>query len=74
MNHLQRAWRAVDRQQGCHRLPVDQQRAASIRDATAFQNYVIENRAWDMLDWKANVTAVGDFITENEHMHRPVSC
>jgi hypothetical protein len=42
-------------------------RAASIRDATAFQNYVIENRAWDMLDWKANVTAVGDFITENEH-------
>jgi hypothetical protein len=41
-------------------------RSASIRDAVAFQNYVIENRAWDMLDWKANVTAVGDFITEHQ--------
>jgi hypothetical protein len=42
-------------------------RSASIRDAIAFRDYVIEHRAWDMLDWKANVTAVSDFITENEH-------
>lgn len=41
-------------------------RSASIRDAVAFKNYVIENRAWEMLDWKANVTAVTDFINENE--------
>jgi hypothetical protein len=41
-------------------------RSAPIHDAVAFKNYVIENRAWEMLDWKANVTAVGDFITENE--------
>jgi hypothetical protein len=44
-------------------------RSASIRDAVAFQNFVIENRAWEMLDWKANVTAVGDFI--NEHQVEP---
>src|SRR5882672_8774206 len=41
-------------------------RSAPIHDAVAFKNYVIENRAWEMLDWKANVTAVGDFLTEHE--------
>jgi len=40
-------------------------RTAPIHDAVAFKGFVIENRAWDMLDWKANVTAVGDFLTEH---------
>jgi len=40
--------------------------SASIVDAVAFQGYVIENRAWDMLDWKANVTAVKDFVAEHD--------
>lgn len=41
-------------------------RSAPIADGEAFKNYIIENRDWDMLDWKANVTAVGDFITEHQ--------
>lgn len=40
-------------------------RSSPIVDGVAFRNYVIENRAWDMLDWKANVSAVGDFIAEH---------
>lgn len=45
---------------------ISHKRSASIGDAEAFKNFVIESRAWDMLDWKANVTAVGDFIEEND--------
>lgn len=41
-------------------------RSAPISDGEAFKNYVIENRAWDMLDWKANITAVGDFVEEHQ--------
>src|SRR5215475_2821994 len=41
-------------------------RSAPIHDAVTFKDYVISNRAWDMLDWKANVTAVGDFVVEHE--------
>lgn len=40
-------------------------RSATIGDAEAFRGYVIENRAWDMCDWKANVSAVDDFIAEH---------
>lgn len=41
-------------------------KTASISDAVAFKGFVIENRAWDMLDWKANSTAVSDFLAEHE--------
>lgn len=41
-------------------------RSAPIVDAVAFKNFIIENRSWDMLDWKANVTAVGEFLTEHK--------
>jgi hypothetical protein len=41
-------------------------RSAPISDSEAFRNYVIENRAWDMVDWHANVVAVSDFIAEHE--------
>lgn len=45
---------------------ISHKRYATISDGVAFKNFVIENRAWDMLDWKANVTSVGDFLTEHE--------
>lgn len=45
---------------------ISHKRSATISDGEAFRGFVIENRAWDMLDWKANVTAVGEFLTEHE--------
>lgn len=38
---------------------------ASIADGDAFREYVLSNEAFDLLDWKANSTAVADFIGEN---------
>jgi hypothetical protein len=40
--------------------------SASLADASAFMDFVIEHRMWDLLDRKANVTAVQDYIRENE--------
>jgi hypothetical protein len=37
---------------------------ASLEDPAAFQDHVIANEQFDMLDWKANVKAVQDYITE----------
>lgn len=37
---------------------------ASISDGQAFRDYVIANELWDVLDWKANGTAVKDHINE----------
>lgn len=39
--------------------------SAVLEDPQAFMDFVIENSHWDLLDRKANVTAVQDFI--NEH-------
>ena len=40
-------------------------RSAAIRDKQAFRQYVVEAGAFDMLDWKANATAVFKFIEEH---------
>ena len=40
-------------------------KSASLADPDAFMRYVIDSEAWDLLDRKANVTAVVDFIEEN---------
>src|SRR5262249_46413786 len=40
-------------------------RSAPTHDAAALKTYVIDNEAWDMLDWKATVPAVADFLQEN---------
>lgn len=40
-------------------------KSASIADMTLFWNYVMENRDFDMIDKKANTTAVEAFITEH---------
>lgn len=39
-----------------------EKKSASLADAQAFIDYVIANNAWDLLDRKANVTAVEDYI------------
>jgi hypothetical protein len=39
--------------------------SASLEDPEAFMKYVIENNAFDLMDRKANTTAVRDFIEEH---------
>lgn len=39
--------------------------SASLADAQAFMDFVIANNAFDLIDRKANVTAVEEFIKEN---------
>lgn len=39
--------------------------SASIADGTAFWQYVSENEEWDLIDKKANVSAVLDFIEQH---------
>lgn len=39
-------------------------RSATLADRSAFWEYVKSNEAWDLIDYKANVTAVADYITE----------
>lgn len=43
---------------------VTEKKSATLADPQAFMEYVIGNEAWDLLDRKANVTAVTDFISE----------
>ncbi len=43
-----------------------ERKTASLSDADAFMRFVIGNEAWDLLDRKANVSAVVDFIAEND--------
>ena len=38
--------------------------SASLADSKAFMDYVIQNTAWDLLDRKANATAVKAFVAE----------
>jgi hypothetical protein len=42
-----------------------EKKSASLSDSTAFMDYVIANSAFDLLDRKANVTAVTEFVKEN---------
>jgi len=41
-----------------------EKKSASLVDPKAFMDYVITNESWDLLDRKANVTAVAEFIKE----------
>jgi phage tail tube protein FII len=43
-----------------------EKKSASIADGDAFMRYVVGEEAWDLLDRKANVTAVADFIEEHK--------
>ena len=44
---------------------VTEKKSASLADPSLFMDYVIQNSAWDLLDRKANVTAVTDYIAEH---------
>jgi hypothetical protein len=37
-------------------------RSATIKDAEVFRTYVIDQEAFDLVDWKANANAVDDFV------------
>jgi hypothetical protein len=37
-------------------------RSATIADGDLFRNYVVQNNAFDLVDWRANATAIDDFI------------
>lgn len=39
--------------------------SATIADAAAFKRHVIGAEAWDLIDWRANKTAVEEFVKEN---------
>jgi hypothetical protein len=41
---------------------------ASLDDPEAFQRHVIGTEAWELADWKANVTACIDFAEMNKHL------
>ena len=38
---------------------------ASLADADAFRRHVIGSEAWDLIDWRANSTAVKQFIDDH---------
>jgi hypothetical protein len=40
--------------------------SASIEDAVSFRDYVIANELWEMLDWRANKTAVEEHLKDYE--------
>lgn len=41
-------------------------RSATIADGEVFRKFVIDNEAYDLVDWRANATAVGDFIKSED--------
>jgi hypothetical protein len=41
-------------------------RSASIKDGDKFRHFVIENEAFDLVDWRANANAVDDFIQDQQ--------
>ncbi len=43
-----------------------EKKSASLADAEAFMDFVIANQAFDLIDRKANTTAVEEFIKEND--------
>jgi hypothetical protein len=43
-------------------------KSASLADAAAFRRHVIGTEAWDLVDWKANVSAVETFLSENQQL------
>jgi hypothetical protein len=40
-------------------------KSASIADGELFKGFVLNNEAFELVDWKANANAVSDYITEN---------
>jgi hypothetical protein len=49
-----------------------EKKTAPLADPEVFMQYVVENEAWDLMDRKANVTAVAEFV--EEHKTLPPGC
>lgn len=45
--------------------------SATIRDGAAFRQWVVENAAYQIVDWRANANAVADFITDGDGVPPP---
>lgn len=45
-----------------------EKKSATIEDAQAFQDHVVGNGMFEMLDWKANVKAVEDYLREYDEL------
>jgi hypothetical protein len=45
--------------------------SATIKDGTAFRAYVIQNQAFDLVDWRANANAVFEHIEDNNGVPPP---
>lgn len=43
-----------------------EKKSATIKDSVAFRDYVVANELFDMVDWKANATAVEEHIKDFE--------
>lgn len=43
-----------------------EKKVASLADKTAFWTYVVTHADWDMLDYKANPTAVAEYVEANK--------
>lgn len=43
-------------------------KSATIADGEAFWNFVVANQLWDLIDKKANATAVADYLEENNQL------
>lgn len=44
-----------------------------ISEPVVFQNYVIQNKAWHLVDWRASKTAVNDLVDEEEPLPPGIS-
>lgn len=45
--------------------------SATIGDKQIFKDYVVQHQQFDLIDWKANATAVKDYIKEHDGMLPP---
>lgn len=46
-------------------------RSASIKDGMAFRNFVVEQGAFSLVDWRANANAVFEYIAEHDGVAPP---
>jgi len=41
--------------------------SATLRDAEEFRRFVIDGQRWEMIDWRANKSAVKDWVAEHQN-------
>lgn len=43
-------------------------RSATIADGAVFREFIIENSAWELADWRANAPAIEAYLTEQQQL------